>query len=136
MSQNNTIVTITVASTALTMGICCVFMCHCCMAIYVIYIHTCIQSLNRITDNIRERIVQAQDGIIQEGRIVQTDEPTLSYAELDENLCYTCFDSKPNTMLITCGHQGLCSVCAARLWRIDKRCPLCRRGVHGVVLLD
>jgi hypothetical protein len=135
MSQNNTII-ITVASTALTTGICCIFLCHLCMVIYAIYIHTRIQSLNHITDSIRERIVQTQEGIIEERMIIQTEEPTLNYAELDENLCYTCFDSKPNTMLVTCGHQGLCSVCAARLWRIDKRCPLCRRGVNGVVLLD
>ena len=130
MSQNNTIVVITVASTALTLGICCVIACHCCMAIYAIYIHTRLESLNQITESIRQGIVQTRE------RITQTEEPTAAYAEMEEPLCYACLDSRPNTMLVACGHQGLCSVCATRLWHIDRRCPLCRRGVNGVVLLD
>jgi hypothetical protein len=52
-----------------------------------------------------------------------------------ESLCFTCVDVAPNTVLLACGHRGLCSACAARLWHVDRRCPLCRRGLKGVVLV-
>ena len=52
-----------------------------------------------------------------------------------DKACYVCFDADASTVLLACGHQGLCAACAARLWRIDRRCPLCRRRVNGVVFL-
>jgi hypothetical protein len=99
------------------------------MAVYAIYIQTRLESLNQLTESIREGMVQTRE---------RSEEPTIhiAYAEIEENLCYTCFDSRPNAMLVACRHQGLCSICAARLWHIDRRCPLCQRGVNGVVLLD
>ncbi len=53
-----------------------------------------------------------------------------------DGLCFTCVDVAPNTVLLACGHRGLCSACAARLWHIDRRCPLCRAGLSGVVLIS
>lgn len=55
--------------------------------------------------------------------------------EEEEDLCYACFETRPNTMLIACGHRGLCSACAAHLWHVDRRCPLCRRRMNGVRLI-
>jgi hypothetical protein len=45
-----------------------------------------------------------------------------------------CYDTDADTVLLSCGHGGLCVECAARLWRSDRRCPLCRRDVHGVLV--
>ena len=66
---------------------------------------------------------------------VKPAEPTSS-KEDEEELCYACADSKPDTMLLACGHQGLCTSCAKHLWRIDRRCPLCRTTLKGMVFLN
>jgi hypothetical protein len=50
--------------------------------------------------------------------------------------CYVCYDTDADTVLLSCGHGGLCVECAARLWRSDRRCPLCRRGVHQYVKME
>ena len=46
-------------------------------------------------------------------------------------LCYTCLDNAADAMLLDCGHKGICLICAMR---IERRCPLCRGIVRGVVL--
>lgn len=56
------------------------------------------------------------------------------YSEPTAPLCYVCCDLAPDALLVPCGHGGLCHQCVRRQFGIDRRCPLCRRGVHGVVL--
>jgi len=87
--------------------------CHCLLAIYV--------ELSRHTaPTIRVEILC----------------PLEPKANADDELCYACENSKPNTMLLACGHQGLCTSCAKKLWRIDRRCPLCRAALKGMVFLN
>jgi hypothetical protein len=56
--------------------------------------------------------------------------------------CYMCMDNPAGTVLIECGHGGLCVPCASALWRHgagtaaappSRRCPLCRRPFVGVM---
>lgn len=54
----------------------------------------------------------------------------------DDSPCFACMERAPDTILIECGHGGLCSGCAIRLWRegpARRRCPLCRQRFAGVV---
>jgi hypothetical protein len=83
--------------------------CHCCIAVYVAYSHA-----DRIPIFIAEKHEETED----------------------DELCYACFESRPNTMLLGCGHHGLCTACVKKLWDVDKRCPLCRAELKGVVFLD
>ena len=83
--------------------------CHCCIAVYVAYSHA-----DRIPIFIAEKHEETED----------------------DELCYACFDSRPNTMLLGCGHHGLCTACVKTLWDVDKRCPLCRAELKGVAFLD
>mmetsp|Transcript_17750 Transcript_17750/g.49136 ORF Transcript_17750/g.49136 Transcript_17750/m.49136 type:complete len:131 (-) Transcript_17750:543-935(-) len=42
----------------------------------------------------------------------------------------------PSTIVMECGHDGLCVECAGRLWRQPpnmKVCPLCRQSISGIV---
>ena len=99
---------ISYASAILAIGMCTVVLCHCCAIVYVFHTQTMGEQHPTIQNHVSENV----------------------------ELCYTCFETQPDTILIACGHRGLCSACAARLWTIDRRCPLCRRAVHGVVFLD
>jgi hypothetical protein len=113
------------ASVLLTMGICSLIICHCCIAIYVAHAP-------------EETLQQTDSPAIATDQLIRAQESEGAEEGEDDthNLCYTCCTAHPNTMLIACGHQGLCAACAARLWRIDRRCPLCRRGLNGIVLMD
>ena len=96
------------SSAMLIMGLCFLIMCHCLIAIYIV--------VSLLTAAPHVEIVSSPSD--------------------DEELCYACVDSKPDTMLLACGHQGLCTSCARQLWRIDRRCPLCRAALKGMVFLN
>ena len=49
--------------------------------------------------------------------------------------CFICCNHPPDVLLVTCGHGGLCHLCAQRLLGMDRRCPLCRRSVNGVLFV-
>jgi hypothetical protein len=109
-------------SAMLIMGLCLLIACHCLLAVYVAYTHT----FPPPTRTIRVEIAFPQN---------QPEEPTSSQEDVEE-LCYACAASKPDTMLLACGHLGLCTSCAQHLWRMDRRCPLCRSTLKGMVFLD
>ena len=52
-----------------------------------------------------------------------------------EELCFICFAQRPDVTMLPCGHRGQCHMCAQRLLSIDRRCPMCRASVVGVLLL-
>ena len=43
--------------------------------------------------------------------------------------CLVCLDRRPNVVLIPCGHQNLCGVCASRWKKQGKGCPLDRMTI-------
>jgi hypothetical protein len=108
------------ASAMLIMGLCMLIACHCLIAVYVAYSH----AFPPPTPTIRVEFVCPQN------------QPVEPASETEEELCYACADSKPDTMLLACGHQGLCTSCAKHLWKLDRRCPLCRTALKGMVFLD
>lgn len=54
----------------------------------------------------------------------------------DGDSCIICFQSRPNAVLLFCGHGGLCFPCAQTCFRRNGRCPSCRQAVKGVVELQ
>ena len=46
-------------------------------------------------------------------------------------ICNICNDTPPNTIILPCGHLGLCSRCAGELARRKEKCPWCRAEVSG-----
>lgn len=53
----------------------------------------------------------------------------------EEHLCFICYEQKADVALVPCGHGGQCYVCARRMLGLDRRCPMCRASVMGVVFL-
>ncbi len=66
------------------------------------------------------------------------DDPEPPYAQQP---CYLCMDRRPDTVLVECGHGGLCAACAMALWHRSaaapraRLCPLCRLPFVGVMLI-
>ena len=50
-------------------------------------------------------------------------------------LCYMCCERKADIVLLACGHRGQCHLCTRRLLGADRRCPMCRATVIGVIFL-
>jgi hypothetical protein len=50
-------------------------------------------------------------------------------------LCYMCCERKADIILLACGHRGQCHLCTRRLLGTDRRCPMCRATVIGVIFL-
>ena len=54
-----------------------------------------------------------------------TNTTTLGDEETGE--CIICFENESNTVIISCGHQCLCNICAKEL--VFKECPICRTSI-------
>ena len=51
----------------------------------------------------------------------------------DGNTCLVCWDKDADAILLECGHSGICTVCAQKLWHEDRRCVFCREGFAAVM---
>ena len=54
----------------------------------------------------------------------------------EEKLCYLCFDSPPNAVLMNCRHGGICYECAIALVKKKNECMECRSVVDSIVKID
>ena len=118
LSSAPVIFLISSASAVLALGICSLVLFHCCIAIYVF----------------RMTAPRPPDAAVIPTDLLIHQPPPVD-AEDADNMCYICVETGADTMLLACGHRGLCSACATRLWRVDRRCPLCRRRLSGLVFL-
>ena len=51
--------------------------------------------------------------------------------------CCICFDSKPDAVIMECGHGGLCYECGKQLIANEPRvCHLCREGISYILKMD
>ena len=58
----------------------------------------------------------------------------LAAAAREDNMsCIVCWAGRRDSVLLECGHGGVCVACAGVLWRQGRRCPLCRARFCGVV---
>ena len=51
--------------------------------------------------------------------------------ETEEDNCVICLDSKADSVIMPCGHGGLCNGCAIELFSACKKCPICRSVSFG-----
>lgn len=69
------------------------------------------------------------------GTIVSARGGTYQDVVEEENLCFVCFSDPPDSILLECGHAGMCCDCATRLLEGDierAKCPICRAQVAQV----
>jgi hypothetical protein len=50
-----------------------------------------------------------------------------------EDACFICMEKPQDAVLLECGHSGLCVTCASMLWERERRCPLCRKRIAGIM---
>ena len=54
----------------------------------------------------------------------------------EEKLCYICYGSPPNAVLMNCGHAGICYECAMMMMEKNSKCMECRGDVAAVYKVD
>lgn len=52
------------------------------------------------------------------------------------NLCFICFDSEQNCVVMPCGHGGICVDCGTEAWNSSEHCYLCKRSVESLLEID
>lgn len=60
--------------------------------------------------------------------------PTVNDTQLDDDgLCTICYSQKANTVLLDCGHGGICIDCATDTMRKNNHCLFCRQRVIQII---
>uniref|UniRef100_A0A7S1W8W5 RING-type domain-containing protein n=1 Tax=Neobodo designis TaxID=312471 RepID=A0A7S1W8W5_NEODS len=53
----------------------------------------------------------------------------------DEVACVLCLEHIRDTLVLPCGHLGLCWTCASRMRGDDGRCPICRGNIGSLAFV-
>ncbi|CBN79089.1 conserved unknown protein [Ectocarpus siliculosus] len=53
-----------------------------------------------------------------------------------ERACQICFDQDYSTVMLPCGHGGLCWECGLHIYTLTEECPMCRTKIELLVPLD
>jgi hypothetical protein len=54
---------------------------------------------------------------------------------MDRINCSLCCDKTADSVMMPCGHAGLCNDCAMKMWQRTEMCHLCRNPIENVVLI-
>ena len=66
------------------------------------------------------------EGEIEKDTVVRSEE-----AE-EEVCCYICEENKPDTILMGCGHGGMCKDCALLSMKKNNNCMQCRKPIQSI----
>jgi len=135
LSSAPVIFLISSATLMLTAGLCGLLACHCCLAVYILRMTAAAARHDLGRESRRAEQGPSTPPITTPAHSPPPQPTNDTPDDHADHLCYACVDLDANTALLACGHRGLCLACATRLWQVDRRCPLCRRGVEGVVFL-
>jgi len=53
----------------------------------------------------------------------------------DANSCFVCEAAEANTVIMPCGHGGMCYKCATQGWQTTDKCSICRREITNILLV-
>jgi len=74
---------------------------------------------------------------LSEGNSIFTNEAVeKSQDDEDKGLCYVCFGSEANAVMMDCGHGGVCYECATEFLLKKRECMECRRKVNRVIKIS
>ena len=48
--------------------------------------------------------------------------------------CLICFSNPPDSVIMDCGHGGICYDCAVEIWKKSNECYLCRNVLLNLLL--
>ncbi|CAN0005135.1 unnamed protein product, partial [Choristocarpus tenellus] len=46
--------------------------------------------------------------------------------------CNICFENDHNSVILACGHGGICWECAMHVCALTNECPMCREEIEQV----
>lgn len=75
-------------------------------------------------------------GDVDEPKIEKTIPQLPDDALDDESLCTICYSQKSNTVLLDCGHGGICIDCATDTMKKNNHCLFCRARVIQIIEID
>ncbi|CAM9276033.1 unnamed protein product [Scytosiphon promiscuus] len=53
-----------------------------------------------------------------------------------EHSCQICFEHDHSTVMLPCGHGGLCWDCGLQIYALTEECPMCRNKIELLVKVD
>ena len=56
--------------------------------------------------------------------------------EEEDLTCIVCMDRKPEVALVPCSHNNLCRACADEIYKNEKKCPVDRMEIEGIISLS
>ena len=56
--------------------------------------------------------------------------------EEEDFTCIVCMDRKPEVALVPCSHNNLCRACADEIYKNEKKCPVDRMEIEGIISLS
>ena len=64
--------------------------------------------------------------------LINSENPNSSRSKVQDSQtsianCLICFDKLPDSIIMECGHGGICYDCALDLWKSSAECYLCRK---------
>ena len=66
----------------------------------------------------------------------ETVPENINPAEEDDGLCTICFTEAANTVLLDCGHGGICLTCAIDSMKKNNHCLFCRLKVVQIIEIN
>mmetsp|Transcript_27815 Transcript_27815/g.39194 ORF Transcript_27815/g.39194 Transcript_27815/m.39194 type:complete len:198 (+) Transcript_27815:71-664(+) len=75
----------------------------------------------------------AQPFIPQQVQLISPISATPPPSGNGEHTCKVCYEAPVNSVLIPCGHAGLCVSCACTQKASGKGCPFCRAPINEIV---
>ena len=85
-----------------------------------------------------ELCTRVAEMMIEEGERLEAKlDILISGQEVEEEklACIVCMDLMPAVVLVPCSHNNLCRVCAEKICQEDKRCPIDRIPITGIIPL-
>lgn len=65
---------------------------------------------------------------------IDSESSSFTVLSKDSELCRGCEENPVNTYTLPCNHRYMCSDCAPRIFRLFKRCKVCRARIERIVV--
>ena len=76
---------------------------------------------------------EEKEKTIKEMKEKQEENKNLCEESSDKNICSICCTKESDTIIMNCGHGGICFVCGCELWKEYKKCHICRRRIMKIL---
>ncbi|CAM9469931.1 unnamed protein product [Discosporangium mesarthrocarpum] len=86
------------------------------------------QSLTGQADKRKERELRANED--------ERSEKACSVHSAGEHSCKICYDALYDTVVLSCGHGGMCWECALNICVLTNECPMCRLKIKQLVQIS